>query len=78
MLLPMSEGALACGHSTFDLPNTWLRCSGSTCILPDETLEAFQAAVDDGASFISMHVVRFVCSPADAHFSAQCLSPPSA
>ena len=24
----------------------------------DETLEAFQAAIDDGANFISMHVVR--------------------
>eukprot|EP00208_Stichococcus_sp_RCC1054_P002144 CAMPEP_0206145956 /NCGR_PEP_ID=MMETSP1473-20131121/29054_1 /ASSEMBLY_ACC=CAM_ASM_001109 /TAXON_ID=1461547 /ORGANISM="Stichococcus sp, Strain RCC1054" /LENGTH=449 /DNA_ID=CAMNT_0053542359 /DNA_START=124 /DNA_END=1469 /DNA_ORIENTATION=- len=30
---------------------------GSTCILPDETLAAFQAAIDDGANFLSMHVV---------------------
>ena len=40
--------------------HVWLSldaCRGSTCILPDETLEAFQSAIDDGATFISMHVV---------------------
>ncbi len=43
----------------------------------DETLEAFQAAIDDGANFISMHVVRLWCQRLDsnAYGSQQELSP---
>ena len=39
---------------------SWLcpKCRGSPCILPEETLEGYEAAIDAGVDFVEMDAVR--------------------